>query len=103
MPQMAGSDVRVIRTSLGVTVQTFAMVLGVHPSTIHRWESAGVELVAIEGVPWKVLWALRKRVIRARLDPEVVRNGGQEVSDALVVGGALLALAALIAFACGQK
>lgn len=103
MPRMHGSDVRTIRGALGLTVPTFATVLGVHPSTVHRWEAAGTQPVVIEGVPWAVLAALRQRVVREQADPTKVKDQGQKINDALVVGGVLLALAALIAFASGEE
>lgn len=102
MPKMLGADVRTIRQALGLTASTFATVLGVHPTTVHRWEAAGTNSVIIEGVPWNVLAALRQRVIHQRADRETLKNRGQEISDALVFGGVLLALAALIALARGE-
>ncbi len=103
MSRMSGADVRTIRQALGLTASTFATVLGVHPTTVHRWEAAGKNLVIIEGIPWNVLLALRQRVISGRADRKVIKNGGQEVANALVVGGVLLALAALIALANGEN
>jgi hypothetical protein len=100
---MPGQDVRTIREALGLTVPKLSTVLGVHPSTIHRWEASGPYPVAIEGVPWNVLAALRQRVIVGQTDPNLVRSKGQEVSDQLVVGGALLALAVLIMFVANEN
>lgn len=99
MPMIVGSDVRGVRRALGLSAPKFATVLGVHPSTVFRWEAAGDGSVPIEGIPLNVLTALRQRVSEEGLDPEQVRDKGREVSDALVVGGVLLALGLLIAFA----
>ena len=79
------------------------MVLGVHPSTVHRWEAAGESAVPIEGVPWTVMAALRQRVNHDRTARKAAIKAGEEVSNALATGGVLLALAALLYFAAGDS
>jgi len=99
-----GQDVRAIREALGLPVLQFATVLGVHPSSVHRWESSGNQPVPIEGVAWTVLSALRQRVLAVK-KPERARAAaaGQKVSNELATGGVLLALAVLLLFAAGKE
>ena len=93
---LAGRDVRSIRHALDLTVEQFATVLAVHPGTVKRWEGYGVRPVTIDGIAANVLAALQQRVERA-LDPETeLRPTGNEITKALLVGGAILALAALL-------
>jgi hypothetical protein len=98
-----GRDVRAIRERLGLSVVQFATVLGVHPSSVHRWETAGEVAVPIEGVAWTVLSALRHRLLAQGASPAVATAKGQEVSNELAVGGVLLALALLLVFAAGKE
>lgn len=103
MAKLLGIEIRGVRRALDLSVSRFATVLGVHPSTVFRWEAAGDGQVSVEGVPWNVLTALRQRLLDEGLDQEEVRAKGREVSQALVIGGVLLALGLLIAFARGSK
>src|SRR5689334_15879221 len=95
-----GHEVRAIREALGLPVVQFATVLGVHPSSVHRWEGAGAQAVPIEGVALTVISALRQRVLQGRRADRVrAAKTGQQVSDQLALGGVLLALTVLLAFA----
>lgn len=98
-----GRDVRAIRERLGLPVTQFATVLGVHPSSVHRWEGSGAKAVPIEGVAWTVLSALRQRVLAEGTSRKAAAAKGREVSNELATGGALLALALLLIFAAGKK
>lgn len=92
-----------MRSALGLTVLQFSTVLGVHPSSIHRWESAGDDAVPVEGVSWTVLSALRQRVLASEAGPRAAADVGQNVSNKLATGGVLLALAVLLLFAAGEE
>lgn len=98
---MTGADIRHVRKSLGLGAAHFASVLGVHQSSVHRWEAAGTATVNVEGVALGVLLALQRRV--ADGSQRVVKDKGREIREALLVGGALAALAALIIFALKGK
>lgn len=100
---MAGRDVRAIREALRLPVSQFSTVLGVHPSSVHRWEAADRDLVPIEGVAWPVLTALRQRVDE---DPGARRRAaqaGRDVAAALITGGVIVALTALLLYAAKGK
>jgi transcriptional regulator with XRE-family HTH domain len=100
---ITGQEVRAIREALGLPVMQFATILGVHPSSVHRWESGGNQAVPIEGVALTVLSALRQRVLASRAQRVRAAAAGLKVSDELATGGVLLALALLILFAAGKE
>jgi len=97
-----GKDVREIREALRLTVGQFALVLGVHPSSIHRWESSAAAEPKIEGVAKAVLVALHERSLAGSAAKRRAALKGQEISNTLAVGGLLLALGLLIAFAASD-
>jgi transcriptional regulator with XRE-family HTH domain len=103
MATLTGNDVRSIRNALGLTMAQFAHVLGVHPSTVQRWELTGANRVTVEGVPLTVLTALRARVLEQANGLRAAANAGQDVSTKLATGGVLLALTVLLLFAAGEK
>jgi hypothetical protein len=103
MSQLSGHNVRAIRQALGLTMAQFAHVLGVHPSTVQRWELTGAGPVTVEGVPLTVLTALRARVLEQAHGRRAAANAGQDVSAKLATGGVLLALVALLIFAAGKE
>lgn len=96
-----GDEVRRIRTAFGLTVPQLAAVLAVHPGTVHRWEMSGAAAVPVDGVAANVLAGLRQRV--PGTGPAELTQTGEAIKDALLVGGALLALAALLKFLLEQR
>jgi len=101
--QLLGKDVAAIRRALCLTTGQLATVLGVHASSVHRWEAAGASRIPIEGVPLTVLTALRSRVLAETGARRRVAAKGEEVSNALATGGVLVALALLLMFAAGRE
>lgn len=102
--EISGQDVRGIRQALGLSVIQFATVLGVHPSSVHRWESAASTAVPIEGVAWTVMSALRARVLSStKAEKLKAAAAGRRVSDELATGGVLMALAVLLYFAARRE
>jgi len=102
--KLSGDRVRIIREALGMTVPQFSTVIAVHPGTVHRWEAAGPAEVPIDGVAAGVLAALDQKV-RRNTGPAADFNPGdvgQQVVQALMVGGALLALGLLIGELVGK-
>lgn len=94
--RITGNDVRAVRGALGLNVGQFASVLGVHPSSVHRWEGAREMTVAVDGVAATVLAALRAHLDDQAERSREVRELGAKVIDVLVVAGALAALGVLI-------
>ena len=95
-------QIRRTRQALGLSSSQFAHVLGVHPTTLSRWENSQRSAAKVEGMASAVLTALDRR-LATKSATTVAGKKGQEVSDALVVGGIVLALAILVAFAAEQK
>ena len=78
----------------------FATVLGVHPTTVSRWENSPKPVV-VEGMAHNVLTGLIRRMEAAEAAKRA-RVAGKKVSDALLVAGVLVALALLVRFAAGD-
>ncbi len=93
-----GKEVRFVRDKIGLTVAQFAAVLGVHSSTVNRWESAGSQTVPIDGVAANLLTALRQRLSGNPAPEQDLDETRDAVLAALAVGGALIALGVLIAW-----
>jgi transcriptional regulator with XRE-family HTH domain len=100
---LPGQDVSRVREALGLSVAEFSTVLGVHPSSVHRWEAAGKTEVPIEGVAWPVVSALRFRMNDDGAARRNAAKAGEAVAAALITGGILIALGLLLAFAVKGK
>lgn len=104
---ITGTDIRSIRGSFGWSIDQFARVLGVHPVTLNRWELAGPKQPQIEGMAYSILVGLKQRVLRAptgqRVPKSQIRQTGSDIEQLLVVGGVLVALAALLTFVNSGK
>lgn len=87
-----------------MSVPQFSTVIAVHPGTVHRWEAAGTGLIPIDGVAAGLLSALDQKVNHRQQQAADFRPDevGQQVVQALVVGGALLALGLLIGELVGK-
>lgn len=94
-------QIRQTREAFGLSSSQFAVVLGVHPTTVSRWENAPGPVV-VEGMAFTVLTALRQRLEKDRRASVAAEKRGKEITNALVIGGAILALALLIGFAADQ-
>lgn len=104
---LTGEDIRFIRKKFGWTIEQFARVLSVHPVTLNRWELAGKETPKIDGMAHPVLLGLHERFRQSSGEERAINDAAKqtasEVERLLVLGGILLALAALIAFASASK
>lgn len=95
-------QIRQTREALGLSSAQFASVLGVHPTTVSRWENAKGPVI-VEGIAYTVLTALQLRLAQGGRAKVEATQTGEEISNALVFGGVVLALALLVAFAAKQK
>jgi transcriptional regulator with XRE-family HTH domain len=89
--RITGLDVIDLRRALGLSVTTFASVLGVNVSTIYRWETRGNAGLPIEPLQIAILMATRDLV--ARGDGVAI---GKELELALLLRGPLYALYVLL-------
>lgn len=87
---MTGSAVKALRTRLGLEPFAFAAVLGVHVSSVYRWETA--ESPHIDPLQREILLGLAERKISKAEGADL----GKAVRDALVAGGNLRGLAVLL-------
>lgn len=94
--------IRKLRAHLGLSGSQFATVLGVHPTTVSRWENAK-EPVVVEGMAWTVLAGLAEHMENEKRAAQEAREAGQQIQNALLVGGVLLALAILVTLAAKRK
>lgn len=89
---MTGKRFRRLRNTLGLDVFAFAGVLGVHVSTIYRWESKAGK-VTMDPLQAQLVESLRARV---EVHPEAVEGLNQAIVNGLIGGGGLVALLALL-------
>jgi len=90
--QIRGLEIAAIRGALGLSAAQFAQVLGVHPSSVHRWEAVGKESVTVDGVAANLLVALAQDIKKRRDAAKV----GEAIGQALMIGGTLIALGVLV-------
>ena len=91
---MTGSDVTSLRSSLGLKPNAFAAILGVHPSSLYRWESACGEEVLVDPLQVHLLVSLHD-VVKKR-SSGAQKELGQQLFRALILKGALFALFTLL-------
>lgn len=101
---LPGKEIACIRNSFGMSTDTFAQVLAVHPGTVRRWEAHGEALVTVDGIAASLLAVARQRLqARPAPDPSTLQAKGNEVESALVAAGALVALVLLIKWLTEQR
>lgn len=89
---MTGRSICKLRGKLGLDPFALAGVLGVHVSTVYRWEANPNE-TKMDPLQDLILQRLRDCVITK---PETATRLGQAIVDGLVRGGTIAALAALL-------
>lgn len=102
---MTGNEIRAIRKAFGLPIDQFARVIGVHPVTLNRWELKGEERPGMEGMAGTILLGLRQRLANSpkqQIKREAASTG-IEITELIAIGGILLAVGALIAFANAGK
>lgn len=94
---MKGQRIREIRRALGLSGIQFAQVLGVHPTSISRWENSKADVV-VDGVIGALLLALdfRTRTAHDRAEASVAGVG---IARSIGNRGVLRALHELLIFA----
>jgi len=87
---MTGNEIRSLRTSLGLSAQRFAELIGVHFTSVYRWESVGPNKVNLEPLQTALIYRLHEKALKA---PKAT---GEQLLQGLLVGGTLLGLAYLL-------
>ena len=88
---MTGDEIRTLRETLHVTRAWFALLLGVAPSSVYRWEEAGAERARVEGLTRDLLYVLAHAA--RTTDPATLRA---TLTDATARGGTLGGVGALL-------
>ena len=89
---MNGNEVRAIRETLGLSPLNLANLLGVHLTTVYRWEAQGAQQLRLEPLQHSLLLQMQKRL---RQGPP--QDLGQQLLQGLLIGGTLVGLAYLLA------
>lgn len=79
----------------------FAMLLGVHVSTIYRWESAGDHLIRMDPLQRELLSRLSSRFEETQAGAQ--RELGKALVSGLVAGGVVAGLLLLLRFLEGER
>lgn len=88
---MTGDEIRALRAALGVPRAWLALLLGVAPSTVYRWEDAGVQRARVEGLTRDLLVVLADTLRTA--DPAALQA---TLTGAMRQGGTLGGVGALL-------
>jgi DNA-binding transcriptional regulator YiaG len=96
---MTGRELRVLREAIRLDPFGFAAVMGVHVSTVYRWEASGD--IRAEPLQVTLFQALARR-LHACIEAEAA-VAGKAMIDGLRTDGALGGLMALMGFLAGQN
>lgn len=88
---MLGHDVLNLRLAMGLSPSALAEILGVHASTVYRWEAAGDRIIHVDSMQAKILAALSSEVSK-RKAAESQAEFGAAIGAAVLIGGGLFAL-----------
>jgi transcriptional regulator with XRE-family HTH domain len=97
---MDGQEIRRLREALGLEAFAFATSLGVHPSTLYRWEQAKGQ-VKMDPLQSQILERLAATL--AKDQAKRAKEAGEAILAGLLAGGALLGLAALLDYLTKKK
>lgn len=97
---MTGAQVRELRQALKMEPAHFAQLLGVHPSTLYRWEAAALGDIRVEPFQQQILAVLQNQIERNAQPSESL---GDAILKGLLIGGALLGLFQLLQSAYGEE
>ncbi len=98
---MSGDELRVLREQLQMDPFVFAMLLGVHVSTIYRWEAKRGQPVQMDPLQRELLSRLATRLPHTAEAQRV--DLGRALVAGLVAGGAIAGLLVLLKFLAGEQ
>ena len=78
----------------------FSVLLGVHPSTVYRWEGHGEKEVKIEPMQLKII-ALIDRQLSKKIERKERDRFLKRLKDELLIGGCLRGLFVILSDAFG--
>lgn len=89
---MNGTEVRTIREHLRLSPLNLANLLGVHLTTVYRWEAQGDQELRLEPLQHSLLLQMQRR-----LNQGPPQDFAQQLLHGLLIGGTLVGLAYLLA------
>lgn len=92
MRSMTGADVTAVREWLGVDAFTLAVAIGVHVSSVYRWEKS--KDPSIDALQLTILDGLHERIKQKRVGEDL----GAKIRDALISAGGLGGLYTVLKF-----
>jgi len=99
---ITGNQIRAIRGDLKMDPAQFAQLLGIHSSTLYRWENAGDQPVRVEPLQLQLLTVLQQQIAK-RTTAEDRAELSNAILTGLLIGGGLLGLFYLLDSAFGDK
>jgi transcriptional regulator with XRE-family HTH domain len=99
---ITGSQIRAIRGDVGMEPAQFAQLLGIHSSTLYRWENAGEQPVRVEPLQLQLLTVLQQQIAK-RSTAEDRAELSNSILTGLLIGGGLLGLFYLLDSAFAEK
>ena len=97
---MTGTQVRELRAALRLDPTHFAQLLGVHPSTLYRWEAAGDVPVRVEPFQLQILAMLQRQIAAPTAGNEDL---SETILKKLLVKSAMFGLFKLLEAAFSDK
>jgi transcriptional regulator with XRE-family HTH domain len=97
---VTGTQVRELRLALKMEPAYFAQLLGVHPSTLYRWEAATSAGIRVEPFQQQILAVLQREL---GLKTQQAEDLGEAILKGLLVGGAMLGLFKLLEAAFSEE
>jgi DNA-binding transcriptional regulator YiaG len=94
---LKGADISKLRTTLGFDAGHFAALLGIHSSTLYRWEKRAANEVRAEPLQCRLIAALGTVVSRYEHPPDNARTFGANLLGAVITGGTLRGIHCLLA------
>jgi len=96
--RVTGAEFRDLRGKLGLDQVVLAQVLGVHVSTIYRWEELGRRAIGMNSIQRLLVVGL----VRMADSPARLAVLGARIKEELVFGGVLPALQVVVVFLCKE-
>jgi hypothetical protein len=91
---MTGIQLKDLREQVGMTIPNFSTLLGVHVGTVYRWEAAGGGQLNFDPLHERIIAHMNCEAAAKSLNART--KWGNDLVQALLIGGTLFALAKLL-------
>lgn len=96
LTNVTGNDIRRARELVGLEPQHFSHVLGIHSSTLYRWEKSGPAKLRIDPASLALLVALNSYLSRLEHGKRPIEDFRAKLLEAVLTGGTLKAIHCLL-------